>query len=201
MTREGSPEGSNTPAGGQTLHFWLAFLLYTVVFLIGARPIWKGEGIPAWDAFNYYAPAQGLVADHARHGEFLLWNPWIGGGRPEGADPQVGAFSPVNVLLGLAGGGSPGGFELYWLFSWWLGGTGFLLLARHLGAPAWAAFLGAISFSCSGFQTGHATHVSVLQGMSWLPWIVWRLDAAILSGRWMPAVQAGHSSPIATGPA
>ncbi len=191
MTGEGISDSKSNPARRSSLDFWLAFLLYTVVFLIGVRPIWTGEGIPAWDAFNYYAPAQGLVADHARHGELLLWNPWIGGGRPEGTDPQVGAFSPFNVFLGLVAGGSPGGFKLYWLVSWWLGGVGFLLLARHLGAPAWAAFLGAISFSCSGFQTGHATHASVLQGMSWLPWIVWRLDAALLSGRWLPAVQAG----------
>ena len=35
--------------------------------------------------------------------------------------------------------------------------VGFLLLARHFGAPRWAAFLAATAFSFSGFQIGHST--------------------------------------------
>ncbi len=89
-------------------------------------------------------------------------------------------------------GGSPSGAVFFWLFVWWLGGFGIVCLAGHLGAPPWAACLGALAFSFSGFQIGHATHVSVLHGISFLPLIVWRLDRALCAERWgLPAAQAG----------
>ena len=89
-----------------------------------------------WDADRQFAPAYGLVADHARAGRILLWNPWIAGGYPEGVDPQIGTFSPLTVGFGLLAGGSERGFRFYWLTTWLLGGFGTLLLARHLRAPS-----------------------------------------------------------------
>jgi len=169
----------------------LALLIFTLFFLWLGKPLLDGTGIPAWDAFNYYAPEYGLIADNARDGSFLLWNPWIGGGRPDGADPQVGAYSPLSVGVGLLTGGSPWGFTYYSLLLWWLGGAGFLFFARGLGAPAWAALVGAVAFTFSGFQTGHMGHTSVVYCMSLLPWILWRLDRALVSRRLVPAIQAG----------
>jgi len=169
-----------------------SLLLFSIVFLLCFQNVISGHGVAQWDAFDIYLPAQSIVADHARDGSFLQWNPFIGGGRPDGADPQVGAFSPLNVILGALVGGSPSGVVVYWLFVWWLGGLGIVLLARHLGAPPWAACLGALAFSFSGFQIGHATHISVLYGVSFLPIIVWRLDCALSSERWLlPAAEAG----------
>jgi hypothetical protein len=132
-----------------------------------------------------------LVADFARAGRFLLWNPWTNGGSPDFADPQAGAFSPATVLTALAGGGSEWGFRLYWLAAWLLPGAGTLALARHLGAPAWGGTVAALGLLFSGFFTGHAEHTSFLQAAAWLPVIVWRLDVSIRARRLWPAVQAG----------
>jgi len=54
-------------------------------------------------------------------------------------DPQFGAFSPLNVIIGTLTGGTSSGFIFYWLLMWWLGGFGILMLARHLKAPPWGA--------------------------------------------------------------
>ena len=172
--------------------YGLSLLIFSVVFGAVLLPVMNGKGAPQWDAFNAYLPAQSILADHARSGEFLLWNPFVGGGRPDGADPQIGAFSPVNVFVGLLAGGSPSGVVFFWLFVWWLGGFGIVCLAGHLGAPPWSACLGALAFTFSGFQIGHATHVSVIHALSFLPFVVWRLDRALNARRWvLPAAQAG----------
>jgi hypothetical protein len=72
-----------------------------------------------------------------------------------------------------------------------MGPLGLLLLARHLGAPYWAAFLLALAYSCSGFYTAHAEQTTVLYSFSLIPWFVWRFNVALNSLRFWPAVQAG----------
>jgi hypothetical protein len=169
----------------------LVLSLMTGVFLASHTALLTGAAVPRWDASSYFAPAQMLVADAAREGRLVLWNPWIGAGVPDAADPQTGTLSPVNVLLGALLGGSLGGFIAYWLLIWWLGGVAMFFLARHLGAPPWPAGLIALGFLASGFYIGHAQHTSFQLGYSFLPLIVWRFDLAITTGRRLPAVQAG----------
>src|SRR6185369_5119672 len=126
----------------------------------------------------------------ARAGQFLLWNPWSNAGSPEYLR-DIGALSPLNVGLAFVIGGQIMRFWMYWLALWFLGGVGMLLLARHLKAPPWAGFVVALGFVFSGFQTGHAQHTPFIVSISFLPWIIWRLDAALVSGRMWPAVEAG----------
>lgn len=107
-------------------------------------PLFLGRVSPSWDAFDFYGPYTMLVGDFARHGRFLLWNPFINGGSPDYLEPQTGAFSPLVVLIGAVAGGSRHGFELYWLLVWLLGPLGVLTLGRHLGAPAWGGLVAAL---------------------------------------------------------
>ena len=66
-----------------------------------------------------------------------------------------------------------------------------LLLSKHLGAPAWGALLAALGYATSGFYTGHAEHTSSICSVSFLPWILWRFDAAIRRRNYWYGVQAG----------
>jgi len=66
------------------------------------------------------------------------------------------------VIAGAIGGGSSAAFRGYWLFIWLSGPLGLLLLARHLGAPRWGAFLVALGYAFCGFYTAHAEHTTVL---------------------------------------
>ena len=154
----------------------LAALLLVAVFLINNRELLSGAKVQTWDACSFYTPAFMLVADHARKGELLLWNPWLAAGTPDFADPQVAAASPVAIIVGLIGGGTTGAFRAYWLLIWMLGPLGLLLLARHLGVPPWGAFIVTLGFAFCGFYTAHAEHTTILYSFSFVPWFIWRFD-------------------------
>jgi hypothetical protein len=171
--------------------YLLCLLIVTDVFLLSNHLLARGEATVLWDADAAYGPYQILVSDFARSGKLLQWDPWTNGGMPAGSDPQVGANSPVNVLLGFLMGGSGRSFTFYWLLMWWLGGVGVLLLARHLKAPCWGGAVVALGFLFSGFYTGHAEHTSAVISLSAAPFVLWRLDAALLSRRLQPAIEAG----------
>lgn len=172
---------------------WLltAMLLLAVVLVAGNWQLVTGKSVPIWDASTFYSPAYILVADSARSGHLLLWDPFMNGGRPDCADAQVGAFSPMTVGLGVLTGGSLRGFNLYWLLNWWLAGVGVLLLTRHLGAPLWGCTVAALAFMASGALTGHAQHTSFVHSFAAVPFILWRLDKALAKNRKLPAAQAG----------
>ena len=169
----------------------LAALLLVAVFLINNRELITGARVQIWDAYDFYTPAFSLVADHARRHHLLLWDPWLAAGTPDFADPQVGAASPIAIVIGAIGGGTASAFRAYWLFIWVLGPLGLLLLARHLRVPPWGAFLVALAYAFCGFYTAHAEHTTVLYSFSLVPWFIWRFDLALTSLRFRPAAQAG----------
>jgi hypothetical protein len=169
----------------------LCVLLVTLVFLAANQLLVRGVAVGTWDVDGQFYPYYVLVADHARAARFLQWDPWSNGGLPSLGDPQVGAFSPVVVALGLLTGGTSLGFRLYWLVLWWLGGWGMLMLGRHLGAPRWGACVVALGFTFCGVYTGNAEHTSWITAFSFLPITIWRLDAALYSGKLQAAAEAG----------
>jgi hypothetical protein len=168
-----------------------ATIALTLLLLAIHLPLLLGRVSPIWDAYDQFAPYAMLVGDFVRDGRLLLWNPLVFAGSPDYLEPQLGVFSPLMLLTGLLAGGSRHGFELYWLAIWWLGGAGILVLASSLRAPAWGALVAAFGWSLSGFYTGNAEHTPLIATMSSLPWVLWRVDTAITSGRWSPALQAG----------
>jgi hypothetical protein len=174
-----------------TYQWWWCLLLVTDVFILSNHLLVRGLAFGLWDVDNAYYPYQALVADFARAGRLVQWDPWSNGGFPMGSDPQVGAYSPVSVLLGLLTGSGLAAFTFYWLLMWWLGGVGVLLLARQLRAPAWGAGAVALGFLFCGFYTGHAEHTSSVLAFSALPLVIWRLEVALSSQRLQPALEAG----------
>jgi hypothetical protein len=166
-------------------------LVVTIVFLAANQLLVRGVAVGTWDVDGQFYPYYVLVADHARAARFVQWDPWSNGGWPMLGDPQVGAFSPVNFVLGLVTGGTSWGFRIYWLLLWWIGGFGMLLLGRHLGAPPWGACVVALGFLLCGVYTGNAEHTSWITAFSFLPVTIWRLDVALRSGKLQPAAEAG----------
>jgi hypothetical protein len=102
----------------------------------------------------------------------LLWDPWLEGGTPDFADPEVGAASPIAITVGVLGGGNAAAFRAYWLLIWVLGPLGLFLLARHLGVPPWGAFVVALGFAFCGFYTAHTEHTVALYSFSFVPWLI-----------------------------
>ena len=163
-----------------------------VAILFGANwQLLAGKVAEHWDGEDFFAPFFSLLARMTRHGHFLLWNPFSAGGSPDFTEPQIGAFSPVTLLFGLIAGPSPFAFRLYWLSGWLLGGLGMYVLARALAAPPWGALIASLGLIFSGFYLGHSEHTSVVYSFSFFPWIIWRVRAAMLTGRVWPALEAG----------
>jgi len=142
-------------------------------------PLVVGAAGPVGDASLFHLPYQMLVGDFARAGEPLLWNPWTNGGSPDGAEPQVGAFSPLAVGAGLLFGGTSAAFVLFWLATWCLSALGAARLVRHLGAPGWAQYALALAWCTNGAFVGHAGHTCFVYAFAFLPWSVWLLDRAL----------------------
>lgn len=189
-----APEQALPPAArsGTRKFGWLpAIALLAVTFLIGNIHLVTGQHSLVWDAEGFFAPAFTLVADHARAGRILLWNPWNSAGSPDYAEPELGATSPLMVVLGAITGGTETGFRAYFLLIWLLGPIGFMFFARHLRVPPWAAAVAALGWTFNGFYAGHASHVSSIYSLSALPWILWRFDVALRTRRLRPAVESG----------
>ena len=167
-------------------------LALLVAFFFGVNfQLLTGAGVPHWDGSDFFAPFYSLLARLTRSGHLLSWNPLAGGGSPDFAEPQVGAFSPVTLLFGWIAGPGPLAFNLYWLCLWLFGGLGMYVLARALSAPPWGALLTALGLVFSGYYFGHAEHTSVVYSYSFVPWMLWRLRAGLVTGRRWPACQAG----------
>ncbi len=189
MTDTTPQPGLNRPAARRA---WiLAACLIAAVVLGGCFPLLTGKAVPLWDAGDYFGPLFSLVSDHAKSGRLMLWDPWIDGGSPDFADPQVGAASPILLAFALLSPNPFHGFIAYWLVVWIFGGIGMMLLCRHLGAPLWGALVIALGFSASGVYTGNAEHTSWLYSFSYLPWILWRFDKGLVERRYWYVVQAG----------
>ena len=179
-------------AAKQPAWMWVAVvLLLAVVFVFGNWPAVSGRAAGIWDAESFFAPSFTLVADHARTGRIVLWNPWQSGGSPDFAEPELGSASPLTIVMGALVGGTESGYRAYWLLVWFLGPLGVVMLARHFEAPPWAAAVVALGFAFCGFYTGHAEHMSSLYSFSFIPWFLWRLDTAMTQQRLRPAVETG----------
>ncbi len=187
----GEPPSATTPDAVVGSRWLLWVVIVTVVFLAANQLLVRGIAIGRWDADGQFFPYYVMVADHARAATLVQWDPWSNAGLPALGDPQVGAFSPINVILGLVTGGTSQGFRVYWLLLWWVGGIGMLMLGRHLGAPPWGASAVALGFLFCGVYTGNAEHTSWIVAFSFLPATIWRLDVALCSRRLQPAAEAG----------
>jgi hypothetical protein len=169
----------------------LVVVVGLVALFVAAFDLCMGRAVVPWDAHDFFAPYFLGLADFARAGELMLWNPWLVGGIPDYAEPQIGTFSPLMLLVGFVFGGSLLGFRIYFLTIWWLSGLGIFLLGRRFRAPAWGAGLVAFNWIFSGFLLGHAEHVSWIYSLAWLPFEVLLLDKAIEEGSWRKFAAAG----------
>lgn len=164
-----------------------------VVLVLAAilDPLLRGQLAPKWDAADQFIAYYSLVADHARAGRLATWNPWTDGGMPLFIEPQSGALSPLTVLCGLLFGAGEAGYRHYWCVLWTLAALGMFLLARHLGAPRAAAAALSLGFALSGPFCGNAEHTAWVYASVLLPWIIWRWDVTLTTGRTAAALQAG----------
>lgn len=169
-------------------HVMLAAFAATVV-LFYARPLFDAAASIQWDAVDVHYSAQKYFADQVLSGRFPLWTPYLFSGFPFLADPQVGAWYPLNwpfFLLGITPRAIQWELALHCLVAL----AGGYLLAREVLKSRVAAVFAGVFFAFSGFFAGHSSHVGMFQTAALLPWLLWAGLGAVRSLRRLPVLLA-----------
>ncbi|MBO0714747.1 MAG: hypothetical protein J2P59_08320, partial [Acidimicrobiales bacterium] len=119
-------------------------------------------------------PLRVLVGSELRNGHLPLWDPYEWSGAPLLAGFNAGAFYPATLLFAF----------LPASLAWNLGqaavyavaATGMFCFLRRRGFRPEAAWLAAVVFSGSGFMASHLNHLGLIEGMSWVGWVLLALD-------------------------
>jgi hypothetical protein len=124
-----------------------------------------------WDAADYYYVVQKYFSEEIHAGRMPFWTPYIWSGYPFIADPQVGAWYPLNWPFFLLGVAPKTIFAENFLHS--LGACfGAYLLALRLVRNRPAALLAGLCYGLSGYFVGHSSHTTMLQAAAWMPWLL-----------------------------
>ncbi len=124
------------------------------------------------DSWHFSIPTKYLLWQNLKQNTLPLWSDKLGGGFPVFAEGQVGALYPLNLVLfkffdfavayNLALSSAVAIFSL---------GTYFFLL--KLTRIRLGSLLGATSIALSGIVIPQLPHITLLQGVSLMPWIFW----------------------------
>ncbi len=194
--------------------------------LLTLVPLWRcivgGENIGAWDEVRQMAPWNDtrssapwdvLQADSVLQfygwrdqvfkawgsNHLPLWNSGELGGTPLLANSQSGGFYLPHVICGLLHfPTAPAMALLAWFHLLWAG-VGVYCLCRRLGGAQSIAFLAGAGFALSSFMLAWAMLPSVIETVSWIPWILLgvyglpsRKGILILTGSVAMCLYAGH---------
>jgi hypothetical protein len=119
-------------------------------------------------------------------------------GMPFLADPQLGAWYPLNWPFFLAGI-TPRAIEWQLALHCLLAAMGGYLLGRDLLRSRAAAVFAGIFFAFSGVFAAHSSHPGIFQAASLAPWLLWTGRRAASASRWLPALGLVAAAMILTG--
>jgi hypothetical protein len=183
---------------------WRKYLPTILLFAVSIcywTPLTSPNASIQWDAADEFQPGQQYLSAELHAGHLPFWTPYIWAGFPFLADPQLGAWYPLNWPFLLIGP-SPRVFQAENLLHALLACFGAYLLAKKLFGSTAAALFAGLSYGLSGFFAGHSSHTPMFQTAAWLPWLlllfarafeghVWR-NGALASLAAGMIVLAGH---------
>ena len=133
-----------------------------------------------WDGADYYQVVQNYFSHEIHAGRFPFWSPYPWSGYPFLADPQVGAWYPLNWPFFLIGVSPHVLVVEHWLHSF-LACLGAYFLAWRLLRHRPAAVLAGLCYGLSGYYAGHSALTTMVQAAAWMPWLLLLLDLALES--------------------
>jgi len=163
----------------------LGFVVATLCFYF--VPLFSEKASIVWDAVDVQYSPQQYLSEMLHEGKLPTWTPYIFSGLPFLADPQVGAWYPLNwpiLLLGV----TPKAIEAELAVHALLAALGAWLLARDLLASRAGAVFAGVVFAFSGLFAETSSHVGPFQATSLLPWLLWAGRRAARSVRWLPVL-------------
>ena len=142
------------------------------------------------DFVNFNYPNDLFAARSLQQGEIPLWNPYVAAGQPYAADPNIGFFYPLRLLLFLTSFTYQTMFYLA-VFHYFLGGLFTYALLRDLDASRWGSLLAGIGFMFCGFLIGQMDHINIIFSSIWMPLTFLLCRRALLQQNWGYAVSSG----------
>lgn len=127
------------------------------------------------DALTYFTPYWAYRNDALRAGHIPLWNPYLFFGSPFLANIQTAVLYPLHwPLIWL-----PPERALIWsaiLHAWLAAALMYALARRSLSLTPPAAFLAGAVFGLGGFALARVENINQLNGLAWLPGLLWLAD-------------------------
>ena len=132
------------------------------------------------DTYNYFYPYWDLRNAAFRAGELPLWTGDLFMGTPLLANPQLGAYYPLNWLT--APFRAPLAIKISILIHSALAGLGLLYLYRQVvGTALLPALVAALTYTFSGHLGAHVEQINQFQGLAWLPLLLALYHRALTS--------------------
>lgn len=186
-------------------------LIIGLVLVFFAKMAFTNLILARGDTFLYFYPYWQMASDALRAGHIPFWNDHIFMGVPFVANSQAGFFYPLNwpvwLLLDV-----PYAVSASILVHVMIAGLGVYLLGRRaVRLSPVAALLAAMLFSLGGYLTAQVEHINQVQGLAWLPWLLfatqpvagsaaepsskrtWLVSGALLGGILALQLLAGHT--------
>ena len=138
-------------------------------------PLTSDQTSIQWDAADEFRPAQDYLSQELHEGRIPFWSPYPWSGYPFLADPQVGAWYPLNWPFFLIGVTPHVLVAEHWLHAL-LAALGAYFLALRLLRRYPAAVFAGLAYGLSGFFVGHSSHTPMLECAAWVPWLMLVLD-------------------------
>jgi hypothetical protein len=165
-----------------TGRWWLygPLILLVMTLICYWTPMTSSGTSILWDAADEFQPVQNYLSQELHAGRIPFWSPYPSSGYPFLADPQVGAWYPLNWPFFLVGVSPHLLFVEHWLHAL-LACLGAYFLAWRLVRHRIAAVLAGLCYGLSGFYVGHSSHTPMIEGAAWMPWLLLLLDLALES--------------------
>ncbi len=135
------------------------------------------------DAAAYYVPTRVFTVDILKSGAFPGWNPYVYTGYPHIADIQTGVFYPPNIILYLLLKPAVA-FNLSIAFNILLMAFFTSRFLRLVARSEYAVWIGAATYTLSGFMANNAGTVTIVDAASWVPAVFWCTEKWLHTGRW-----------------
>ena len=180
-----------------------------ILFLTGLfchQLAFSGKILARGDTYNYFYPYWDARNQAFRQGELPLWTSELFMGAPLLANPQLGAFYPLNWLT--LPFRAPAAITISILLHLTLAAAGACYLYRQAVSKSWLPALAAgLIYAFGGYIGAHLEQINQLQGLAWMPLLFALYHRALTGDRparpglllalaWALQIFSGHTQTV-----
>ena len=179
-TRVLQPSKTSPPTAADPWRVLAPIILFLATLACYWVPMTSAHTSILWDAADLFRVRQDYLSRELHAGRIPFWTPYPWAGYPFLADPEVGAWYPLNWPFFLIGVSPHVLVVEHWLHAL-LASFGAYFLALRLVGYRPGAVLAGLCYGLSGYFVGHSSHTVMIQGAAWTPWLLLLLDRGLAS--------------------